>query len=101
MNNQNNSYLIHLLSSISYHRRNTLDQKGKSDIETPEYDDSVNLWFEALVDLISETPPEYYVAAINVYESNQHIEKIEYDYFEAIQNESALINATINLVKYP
>ena len=101
MNEQYNSYLIHLLSSISYHKKNTLDQKGKSDIETFEYDDSVNLWFGTLIDLINEYPPEYYVAAINVYELNQNIEKIEYDYFDTVQDENTLIKATINLAKHP
>ena len=99
MNNKNHIYLLHLLSSINYHKQNTLSQKGKSDIETLGYESSVALWFEQLYECVQEHPPEYFVNAINVYEINQKIEKIEYDYFPQLKDTTNVKNAIINLSK--
>ena len=49
--------------------------------------------------MVINSPPEYYVEAINVYETNQNIEKIEYDYFPITQEDTRINKATINLAK--
>ena len=90
---------MHLLNSIKYHKQNTLNQKGKSDIEPICYDENVELWFNQLYEIVKEYSPVYYVSAINVYELNHRIVKIEYDYYSKLTERKELGNAIINLTK--
>ena len=101
MNDKKELYLLHLLNSMSFHKRNTLAQKGISDIDPACYESSVEFWFEQLYNLVKNNPPEYYVKAINVYEQKQNIDRIEYDYFSTHDREVRSKNAVVNLAKEP
>ena len=87
-------YMQHLLLSIKKSREVIELQKGKSDIEPPDYAEKVGKWFEDLINIVCEKEPEYFVKSVNIYENGLFdIEHIEYIYFdENCKNGTTSIN---------
>lgn len=79
----NEKYLYHLLISISWQKQNTLSQKGKSDIEPPNYDERVERWYGQITDLVMNNPPQYYVDSLVVNEDDkENAISISYQYYD-------------------
>ncbi len=91
---QEELYLYHLLSSMQWQKQNALNQKGKSDIEPPDYDSRVETWFNQIIDRILKEPPEYYVEALETYDNEfDDIVDIQYVYFsrqETVKRNTAI-----------
>ena len=94
-------YLYHLLISMAWQKQNTLSQKGKSDIELPNYDERVEKWFCQVYDLIIDHPPQFYVNAIFVHEDeHENAVSIFYRYYDRESNiEHRLWNTVINVCR--
>ena len=76
-------FLFHLLISISWQKQNTLSQKGKSDIEPPDYVERVERWYGQITDLVLTNPPQYYVDSLVVKEDDmENAVTISYQYFD-------------------
>ena len=93
---QEELYLYHLLSSMQWQKQNALNQKGKSDIDPPDYDSHVETWFEQITDRILKKPPEYYVEALEVYNKCDDVADIQYVYFS--RQETVKRNTAINTI---
>ena len=48
------------------HKNNAISQYGKSDIDSPDYINETNNWYNELCDIIKTKTPIYYVKLINV-----------------------------------
>lgn len=76
-------FLYHLLISISWQKQNTLSQKGKSDIEPPDYVERIEKWYNQITDLVLNNPPHYYVDSLEVKEDDlENAVSISYQYFD-------------------
>lgn len=101
---ENNNYTQHLFFYLARHYGTVIKQKGKTDIEPPNFVEIVLEWYDNLIKNIYEKEPEFYVKAINVYENGQfdinHIEYIYYLTGEKINGVSVnLFDATENDLK--
>lgn len=81
-------FLYHLLISISWQKQNTLSQKGKSDIEPPDYVERIEKWYDQITDLVLNNPPQYYVDSLVVKEDDmENAVSISYQYFDQSIND--------------
>ena len=99
MNNER--FLFHLLASMSWQRKNALDQEGKTDLEPDNYRERIDRWYSQIIDLINDNPPCYYVEAIEMREDEyENVKSIIYDYYVERDNiEVKLKNTVINTTK--
>ncbi len=99
MNNER--FLFHLLASMSWQRKNALDQEGKTDLEPDNYRERIDRWYSQIIDLINDNPPSYYVEAIDVLEDAQeNIIDVTYDYYDERDDvEIMLKNSAICITK--
>ena len=94
-------YLYHLLVSIAWQKKNALNQKGKSDIEPPDYEERIEKWYGQIQDLVFENPPHFFVDSVNVIEDeNENAISLRYQYYcESIQNEKKINIAGITFCR--
>ncbi len=81
--NNQNIYTQHLLASIERKRRFSIENAHKTDLYTS--DDLLEFmgWFDELIRLVIETPPNGYVCVVNIIESKEgRILSIQYDFFQ-------------------
>ncbi len=99
MNNER--FLFHLLASMSWQRKNALDQEGKTDLEPDDYRERIDKWYSQIVDLINDNPPSYYVEAIDIHEDTQeNVIGVTYDYYDERDDiEIVLKNTAISITK--
>jgi len=99
MNNER--FLFHLLASMSWQRKNALDQEGKTDLEPDNYRERIDRWYSQITDLINDNPPSYYVEAVEMCEDEyENVKRIIYDYYTEKDNiEFELKNTIINTSK--
>ena len=69
------SYYAHLYNSLLYNKQNSLAQKVKlgewiENIESYDYEKSIELWYSRVFDIIGSMLPEFYVKKLIVYEDN-------------------------------
>lgn len=90
-----NDYINDLYIKLAKHKENVLNQKGKSDIETQNYYDEVDTWYNQILKIISETPPTDFVKSILVFQDScQIIKEIKYVYCDENDYEN---NIAINI----
>ena len=77
-------YCAHLRNSLLYNRQNSLSQKAYlgdwiSEIDSYNFEESINVWYRQLFDHICELMPDFYVKTIIVYEDKLgKVKRIEY-----------------------
>lgn len=94
--NCQDAYLQHLLASIERRRRFSIENAHKTDLYTSDELLDFMSWFDELIRLVIESPPNHYVRAVNIIESKEgRIVSIQYDLFQ--ENEK-LEDAELNLI---
>ena len=76
-------FLQHLIEQLEIKKEAAIAQRGKSDIEPYDYVSRTSEWFESLIQIVTDSPPSYYVESLSVFQKEGSvIDSIEYDYCE-------------------
>lgn len=74
-------YVNQVVACLNEHKANALNQYGKSDLDSEDYKERVEEWYNQLFEKVRENEPKSYVKSINVYQNQlQIIKRITYDY---------------------
>ena len=91
-----NVYYDNLIQQLSKKKKNAMNQKGKSDIETANYNETISNWYDVLINMIKCDPPLYHVKSIIVNQnSDRKILSKDYEYYnitDKINGISLVIN---------
>jgi hypothetical protein len=81
--NCQDAYLQHLLASVERKRRFSIENAYKTDLYTNDELLEFMNWFDELIRLVKDTPPNGYVRAVNIIENKDgRILSIRYDLFD-------------------
>lgn len=93
-------YFDQLLKSIERKRQLSIKEFTKTDLNKSNDFETVNSWYEEIINMVKLKPPDYYVRCINIIESDSgQVISVQYDYhttdtLDVIIDE---INITIHL----
>ena len=91
-----NNYLCHVLKSLLAKRRFSIENAPKTNLYSAEELLTFIKWFDEIIVLILESPPNGYVRVVNVIEHKEgHVISIQYDLF---QEDEKLRDTELNLI---
>lgn len=87
-------YMDNLINNLYRYKENIIKQQGKSDIESDDYLERTENWYQSMISLINQNPPSYYVKSLDIkLDEDKLIGSIEYGYCEGnISSDYVYIN---------
>ena len=75
-------YLNNLLGAIEFKRNLSIKEFVRTDLNNTQTIESIDLWYNELVNIVSVNCPDNYVKGVYILEKDNHIELIKYDYLD-------------------